>query len=127
MLSRVPPPHPVSHGVLPTNELDPIFRIKYRKRELFSGCLDTERIFKISTSNGFRCVDPLFGSLQFKCEMNAKQKESGVKEQDLKEYRQFVSALTNASGVWMTASYLNHNCLGSFVHLPFFLCFDCKL
>ena len=92
-----------------------IFSIIFSK-----GCIDTRRIFKISTSNGFRCVDPLFGSVQFEREMKAKQQASGAKEQDVEEYGQFVSALTDGSGVWMTASYLNHNCLGSFVRLPFF-------
>ena len=57
--------------------------------------------------------------MQFEREMKAKQQANGAKDQDVKEYEQFVSALTDGSGVWMTASYLNHCCLGSFFHLPF--------
>ena len=88
---------------------------------LFSGCIDTRRIFSISNFNRFHCVDPLFGSLQFLREMYARQMTSEAKMRDVKEYAQFISALTNASGIWMTASYLNHSCLGS--HLLFFVSF----
>ena len=92
---------------------------------LFSGCIDTRRIFSISNFNRFHCVDPLFGSLQFLREMGTRQMISEAKLQDVKEYVQFITALTNASGIWMTASYLNHSCLGS--HLLFFVFFHCKL
>ena len=81
---------------------------------LFSGCIDTERIFKISILNGFTCIDHLFGSLQFEREMYASQMTSDDKMQEVEEHSQFISALKKASGIWMTASYFNHSCLGLF-------------
>ena len=105
--------------------LNTMSSLQLKQKFLFSGCIDTGRIFNISNFNGFHCVDPLFGSLQFLREMYARQMTTEAKMGGVKEYAKFISALTNASGIWMTASYLNHSCLGS--HLLFFVFFHCKL
>ena len=95
---------------------------------LFLGCIDTARILKISNTNGLHCIDQLFGSMQFEREMYFKQMTSEANEQDVDEYDQFTSALTNGSGIWMTASYLNHSCLGSFITFVLLVvCFNFNL